>query len=138
MYHSTGFTKAEIAELCVRIEARELTPGMRRWPPVLGLHNALTVTLAYLRASARPDEAARIMRATPVTAMPAHAASSARSRVAVRCIGRLNRPDYYERHRDIRRQIAHHVGKLGSLSFEVTLCRIPEPEPDGTGQTKTA
>jgi hypothetical protein len=23
-------------------------------------------------------------------------------------------PDYYERQRDVRRQIAHHVGKLGS------------------------
>ena len=45
--------------------------------------------------------------------------------------------DYYERQRDIRRQIAHHVGKLGALGFEVTLCRIPEPEPepDGPGQT---
>jgi transposase len=36
-------------------------------------------------------------------------------------------PDYYERQRDTRRQIAHHVGKLGALGFEVTLCRIPEP-----------
>ena len=43
-------------------------------------------------------------------------------------------PDYYERRRDIRRQIAHHVGKLGDLGFEVTLCRIPGPEPDGTSQ----
>jgi hypothetical protein len=42
-------------------------------------------------------------------------------------------PDYYERQRDVRRQIAHHIGKLGSLGFEVTLCRIPEPDPDGTG-----
>jgi hypothetical protein len=49
MYHTTGFTKAEIAELCARIEARELSPRMRRWPPVLGLRNALTVTLTYLR-----------------------------------------------------------------------------------------
>ena len=49
MYHTTGFTKAGIAELCARIEARELAPGMRRWPPVLGMRNALTVTLAYLR-----------------------------------------------------------------------------------------
>jgi transposase len=47
-------------------------------------------------------------------------------------------PDYYDRQRDIRRQIAHHVGKLGSLGFEVTLCRIPEPEPDGPGQTQAA
>jgi len=38
-------------------------------------------------------------------------------------------PDYYERQRDVRRQIAHHVGKLGALGFEVTLCRSPETEP---------
>jgi len=47
-------------------------------------------------------------------------------------------PDYYERQRDVRRQIAHHVGKLGSLGFEVTLCRIPAPDPDGTGHTQAA
>ena len=33
--------------------------------------------------------------------------------------------DYYERQRDVRRQIAHHVGKLGALGFEVT----PVPHP---------
>jgi hypothetical protein len=42
-------------------------------------------------------------------------------------------PDYYDRQRGIRRQIARHVGKLGSFGFEVTLCRIPEPAPDGSG-----
>jgi hypothetical protein len=49
-------------------------------------------------------------------------------------------PDYYERQASIRRQIAHHVGKLGSLGFEVTLCRIPgsEPDPDPEGQTQAA
>ena len=47
-------------------------------------------------------------------------------------------PDYYERQRDTRRQIAHHVGKLGALGFEVTLCRIPEPDPDGTAPTQSA
>jgi transposase len=41
--------------------------------------------------------------------------------------------DYYERQASTRRQIAHHVGKLGALGFEVTLCRIPEPDP-GPGQ----
>jgi len=46
--------------------------------------------------------------------------------------------DYYERQRDVRRQIAHHVGKLGSLGFEVTLCRIPEPDPDGTSPAQPA
>jgi transposase len=47
-------------------------------------------------------------------------------------------PDYYERRADTRRQIAHHVGKLGALGFEVTLARIPDPEPDGTGQPQAA
>jgi transposase len=47
-------------------------------------------------------------------------------------------PDYYERQRGVRRQVAHHVGKLGALGFVVTLCRIPEPEPDGTGPTQAA
>jgi transposase len=47
-------------------------------------------------------------------------------------------PDYYERQRDIRRQITHHVSKLGALGFEVTLCRIPEPAPDGPEDTQAA
>ena len=47
-------------------------------------------------------------------------------------------PDYYERRRDIRRQIAHHVGKLGSPGFEVTLARTPGPGPDGPEQTQVA
>jgi transposase len=50
--------------------------------------------------------------------------------------------DYYERQRDVRRQIAHHVGKLGALGFEVTLARIPDPDPepgpDGPGQPQAA
>jgi transposase len=48
--------------------------------------------------------------------------------------------DYYERRADVRRQIAHHVGKLGALGFEVTLCRTPEPEPEpsGSGNTQAA
>jgi transposase len=47
-------------------------------------------------------------------------------------------PDYYERQRDTRRQIAHHVGKLGALGFEVTLARIPGPEPDAQAGTSAA
>ena len=39
-------------------------------------------------------------------------------------------PDYYERQASTRRQIAHHIGKLSALGFEVTLCRLPEPDPD--------
>jgi hypothetical protein len=46
-------------------------------------------------------------------------------------------PDYYERRAEVSRQVRHHVGKLGALGFDVTLCRIPEPgpEPGGTGNS---
>ncbi len=49
-------------------------------------------------------------------------------------------PDYYDRQASTRRQLAHHVGKLAALGFEVTLCRIPDPEPGsaGPGQTQAA
>ena len=47
-------------------------------------------------------------------------------------------PDYYEHQASTRRQIAHHVGKLSALGFEVTLCRLPEPEPGGTGNSQAA
>jgi hypothetical protein len=46
-------------------------------------------------------------------------------------------PHYYEGQRDTRRQIAHHVGKLGALGFEVTLPRTA-PEPDGPATTRAA
>jgi len=49
MYCSTGLTKRQIDELYSKIEARKLQPGMRRWPPILGLQDSLTATLKYLR-----------------------------------------------------------------------------------------
>ena len=47
-------------------------------------------------------------------------------------------PDYYETKTAIRRQVAHHVGKLGALGFEVTLCRAPEPTTDTSGDPQAA
>jgi hypothetical protein len=38
-------------------------------------------------------------------------------------------PDYYERQRDTRRQIARHAGTFGAPGFEVTLCRTPGTRP---------
>jgi transposase len=37
--------------------------------------------------------------------------------------------DYYERERNTARQVSHHIGKLASLGFEVTLCKLPDPGP---------
>ncbi len=46
-------------------------------------------------------------------------------------------PDYYDRQASTRRQIAHHVGKLGALGFDVTLCRIPGADPDPSEPANT-
>jgi transposase len=47
--------------------------------------------------------------------------------------------DYYERHREVARQVSHHVGKLGALGYEVTLCRLPAAAPGaGEADTQTA
>jgi transposase len=37
-------------------------------------------------------------------------------------------PDYYERQRDHNRHVSRLVGELGSLGYDVTLCRAPQPE----------
>ncbi len=58
MYHTTGLTKAQIEDLCTRIQAHELKPGMRRWPPILGLRGSLTVTLKYMRRNRVQEEIA--------------------------------------------------------------------------------
>ena len=79
------------------------------------------------------DEATNIV---PDCGTPRHRKTTAARRIEIekKDLG----PDYYERRPDLRRQIAHHVGKLGDLGFEVTLCRIPDPEPAAPGNTQAA
>jgi transposase len=43
-------------------------------------------------------------------------------------------PDYYDQQRHVARQVSHHVGKLASLGYEVTLARIPDPGGPGDPQ----
>jgi len=47
-------------------------------------------------------------------------------------------PDYYERQAATRRKIACHVREIEALGLEVTLARIPEPDPDGPASTQAA
>jgi hypothetical protein len=49
MYHTTGFTRDEITELCAMIRSADLTPGMTYWPPILGLFRTVVVALTYMR-----------------------------------------------------------------------------------------
>jgi len=46
-------------------------------------------------------------------------------------------PDYYDRQASVRRQVAHHVGRLGALGFEVTLCRLPGADLDPSEPANT-
>src|SRR5450755_1600192 len=45
MYHTTGFTRDEIVDLCASVYSAELEPGINHWPPILGLFKSLTVAI---------------------------------------------------------------------------------------------
>src|ERR1022692_1400746 len=48
MYHTTGFSRERIVDLCAMIHSE--TMGERRaWPPILGLFNSVVVALTYMR-----------------------------------------------------------------------------------------
>jgi len=49
MYHTTGFTRDEIIDLCVKVRAADPEPGTNHWPPILGLFKSVVVTLTYMR-----------------------------------------------------------------------------------------
>ena len=49
MYHTTGFDREEIIDLCVRINSVEREASTSKWPPCLGLFKSVTATLTYMR-----------------------------------------------------------------------------------------
>lgn len=52
MYYTTGFSRSEIEDLCKLIAEAQSTVAQeerREWPPILGLGNAVVITLTYLR-----------------------------------------------------------------------------------------
>ena len=52
MYHTTGFTRDEIIELCAHVHAvNEAAAESEKvaWPPILGLFMSVVATLTYLR-----------------------------------------------------------------------------------------
>jgi predicted transcriptional regulator len=52
MYHTTGFRRSEIEELCALVGAvNDAAEESERvtWPPILGLCNSMIVTLTYMR-----------------------------------------------------------------------------------------
>jgi hypothetical protein len=49
MYHTTGFTKDEITDLCAMIHLAGPDSGINHWPPILGFFKSVTVALTYMR-----------------------------------------------------------------------------------------
>jgi transposase len=47
-------------------------------------------------------------------------------------------PDYHQRQAALRRKISYHVRQIEALGLEVTLARIPEPDPDRPASTQAA
>jgi hypothetical protein len=56
MYHTTGFSRDEVVDLCVLINSAERAPDAMKWPPILGLFKSVTVTLAYMRHNRTQSE----------------------------------------------------------------------------------
>ena len=49
MYHTTGFDREDILDLCIRINSVERGPDGPKWPKCLGLFKSVTATLTYMR-----------------------------------------------------------------------------------------
>jgi hypothetical protein len=49
MYHTTGFSRDEILELCSAVVAAGDYDKKVPWPPILGLYRSVVVTLTYMR-----------------------------------------------------------------------------------------
>jgi hypothetical protein len=67
MYHTTGFSRDAIIDLCAMVSATEPEPGINHWPPILGLFKSVTVTLTYLRRNHVQAELAEYFRVSQST-----------------------------------------------------------------------
>ena len=58
MYHTTGFSRNQITDLCALVQQAAADDGKRFWPPILGLFKSVTVALTYMRRNRVQDELA--------------------------------------------------------------------------------
>ena len=49
VYHTTGFDREEIIDLCIRINSAERGTDAPNWPPCLGLFKSVVAALTYMR-----------------------------------------------------------------------------------------
>ncbi|MGH3329099.1 MAG: hypothetical protein ACRDPT_15130 [Streptomycetales bacterium] len=49
MYHTTGFSRERIIDLCAMIHNSEKLGEKPAWPPILGLYKSVVIALTYMR-----------------------------------------------------------------------------------------
>jgi hypothetical protein len=76
MYHTTGFTRDEISDLCDIIWQAAVEAGKADWPPRLGLYHSVVVTLCYLRRNRAQAEIAESFGVSQPTISRAISATS--------------------------------------------------------------
>jgi hypothetical protein len=58
IYHTTGFAKDEIIDLCALVYANEENCDIDPWPPSLGLYKSMVIALTYMRRNRVQQELA--------------------------------------------------------------------------------
>ena len=81
MYHTTGFTKDEIIDLCALIYANEENCDIDPWPPSLGLYKSVVIALTYMRRNRVQQELAETYKTSQPTISRAN--SRITSRLAI-------------------------------------------------------
>ncbi len=70
MYHTTGFTKDKIIDLCALIYANEENYDIDPWLPSLGLYKSVVIALTYMRRNHVQQELAETHKASQPTISP--------------------------------------------------------------------
>jgi hypothetical protein len=81
MYHTTGFAKDEIIDLCALVYANEENCDIDPWPPSLGLYKSVVIALTYMRRNRVQQELAETYQTSQPTISRAN--SRITSRLAI-------------------------------------------------------
>ena len=78
MYHTTGFAKDEIIDLCALVYANEENCDIDPWPPSLGLYKSVVIALTYMRRNRVQQELAETYETSQPTISRANARITSR------------------------------------------------------------
>jgi hypothetical protein len=83
MYHTTGFAKDEIIDLCTLIYENEKNCDIDPWPPSLGLYKSVVIALTYMRRNRVQQELAETYKTSQPTISRANSRITSRLAIAL-------------------------------------------------------